>query len=158
MENYEDYEDLVDDTEDDFEQSQDLQDAQQEQLEATYPQLKEKPDIYQWFWKVVRLDKPFKLAKVGNLNKAEIGEHGVSMRDSLNLAHLGQIFHHGIFGDYWATRSKIISASSMAKGGWFMELSISQKKLRERTRKKSSQQQEKWKLFGKKNTTNSQEE
>ena len=144
------YEDLVDEVEDEYEQSQDLQDAQLAQYEATYPQAKPEQSIYNWFWRVVRLNKPFRLAKVGNLDKAEIGEHGISMRDAMNLAHLGQIFHHPKFGNYFATRSKIIAASSMAKKGWFMDLSISQKKVRERARQASSGEQ-KWRLFKRKN-------
>lgn len=147
-----DYEDVIDESEDEFEQSQDIQDAQVEQYESTYPHQKEQQSLYNWFWKVVRLDKPFKLAKVGNLSKQEIGDHIISMRDSMNLAHLGQIFNHGKFGDYWAIRSKIISATSMAKGGWFMDLSISQKRVRAREKKSSSSSNKGWRMFQKKDT------
>ena len=143
------YEDLKDEYEDEFEQGQDLQDAQLDQYEATFPQQKPEQSIYNWFWKVVRLNKPFRLAKVGNLNKVEIGDHGISMRDAMNLAHLGHLFNHHKFGNYFATRSKIVSASSMAKNGWFMDLSISTKKVRERARKSSSGE-EKWRIFNKK--------
>lgn len=145
-----DYDEIIDESEDDFEQAQDLQDAQIEQYEATYPTPKKDDSIYNWFWRVVRLNKPFKLAKVGNLSKQEIGDHIISMRDAMNLAHLGQTFHHSTFGNYWATRAKIISASSMAKAGWFMELSISQKKVRER--KKRPLTDATWRMFKKKNT------
>jgi len=147
----EDYEELMDQAEDEYEQSQDMQDAQLEQYESTstYPQAKPEQSIYNWFWKVVRLNKPFKLAKVGNLNNKEIGEFGISMRDSMNLAHLGQLFHHSKFGNYWATRAKITSATSMAKGGWFMDLSISQKKVRARERRSSSSGENKWRIFNK---------
>lgn len=145
----ENFENLQDEYEDEFEQSQDVQDAQLEGYEATYPKQKVEQSLYNWFWKVVRLDKPFSLAKVGNLSKVEIGDHGISMRDAMNLAHLGQIFHHHKFGNYFATRSKIIAASSMAKQGWFMDLSISTKKVRERARKSSSGE-EKWRIFNRK--------
>jgi len=147
MEESNEYEELVDEADDEYEQGQDMQDAQLEQYEATYPQQKKEQSIYNWFWRVVRLDTPFKLAKVGNLNNKEIGEHGISMRDAMNLAHLGQIFHHKKFGNYFATRSKIIAASSMSKQGWFMDLSISQKKVRERARKSSSSGEQKWRIF-----------
>ena len=143
------FEELEDEYEDEVEQGQDLQDAQLEQYEATFPKPKQEQSIYNWFWKVVRLDKPFRLAKVGNLNNKEIGDHGISMRDAMNLAHLGQLFHHHKFGNYFAVRSKIIAASSMAKNGWFMDLSISQKKVRERARKASSGEQ-KWRIFNRK--------
>lgn len=147
----EDYEELVDEAEDEFEQSQDLQDAQLDQFESTYPRTKEEQSIYNWFWKVVGMEKPFKMSKVGNLNHQEIGDHVISVRDALNLAHLGQVFRHPTFGNYWATRSKIIAASSMAKKGWFMELSISQKKVRERARASSSPEK-KWRMFQGKKT------
>jgi hypothetical protein len=145
----EEYEELLDEAEDEYENSQDLQDGQAESYEATYPQTKDQQSLYNWFWKVVRLNKPFKLAKVGNLDKSEIGEHGIPMREAMNLAHLGQIFHHSKFGNYWATRAKIISASSMARKGWFMELSISQKKVRERQKQESSWTPQKSRLFSK---------
>ena len=147
----EEYEELQDEMEDEFEQSQDLQDAQLEQYDqATYPKGSPEQSIYNWFWRVVRLDKPFKLAKVGNLSKVEIGDHIISMRDAMNLAHLGHLFNHNKFGNYFATRSKIISATSMAKNGWFMDLSISQKKVRERAKRASSSGEEKWRIFNKK--------
>lgn len=149
QEDYDEYEDIVDETEDNFDQSQDLQDAQYEQLEATFPQAKKEESIYNWFWKVVRLDNPDKSVKVGKLSKQEIGDHIISVRDALNLAYLGNIFKHKTFGQYWATRSKIISSSSMAKDGWFMDLSISQKKVRERARKKTSDGEQKWRMFKK---------
>jgi|TARA_Y100000034_G_scaffold34720_1_gene42632 hypothetical protein len=157
MEEY-DEEELLDETEDQFEQGLDLQEGQIDQFEAaTVPQLKEQDSLYNWFWRVVRLDKPFKLAKVGNLNSQEIGDHIISMRDAMNLAHLGHIFKHKTFGNYFATRAKIISATSMAKGGWFMDLSISQKKVRER-KKPSATQQQKWRLFKNRNKSTATED
>jgi len=154
----EEYEELMDEAEDEFEQSQDLQDAQLDQYDATYPTAKPEQSIYNWFWRVVRLDKPFKLAKVGNLSKVEIGDHVISMRDAMNLAHLGHLFNHNKFGNYFATRSKIISATSMAKNGWFMDLSISQKKVRERAKRSSSSGEEKWRIFNKNKNKQAQDQ
>ena len=149
----EEYQDLVDEAEDEFEQSQDLQDSQLDQYEAGYgPTGKPEQSIYNWFWRITRLKTAEQLARVGNLNNAEIGDHGVSMRDALNLAHLGHLFGHEKFGDYWAERSKITSQTSMARKGWFMDLSISQKKVRERARQSSSSgDKQKWRLFNKGN-------
>jgi len=148
MEEYDEQE-IVDEAEDEYEQGQDISDSQ---LDA-YPQAKpETTAQYNWFWKVVRLNKPFRLAKVGNLSNQEIGDFGISMRDSMNLAHLGHLFRHHKFGNYFATRSKIVSATSMARKGWFMDLSISQKKVRERNKKAtSSGEKQKWRLFKGKN-------
>lgn len=147
-----DEEDLQDQFDDDIDQGQDLQEAQLSQYEyGTVPQQKEQQGLYNWFWKVVRLSKPFRLVKVGNLSKVEIGEHIISVRDAMNLSHLGKIFHHQLFGDYWATRAKITSATSMAKGGWFMDLSISQKRVRGRIKSSSlTGEKKKWRLFQKK--------
>jgi hypothetical protein len=152
------YDNAIDELEEEYEQNQDISDAQLDSYEgATFPQPKQESNLYNWFWKVVRLNKPFKQAKVGNLNNTEIGQHGVTMRDAMNLAHLGHLFHHHKFGNYFATRAKIISATSMAKGGWFMDLSISQKKVRERAKKSSPLTPAKWRLFNKKGNQNQEE-
>lgn len=144
-------EDIVAEAEDEFEQGQDISDGQIDQFDNLPSARPETTAQYNWFWRVVRLNKPFRLAKVGNLNNPEIGDHVISMRDAMNLAHLGQIFRHNTFGNYWATRSKITAATSMARKGWFMDLSISQKKVRERQRNaSSSEQKNKWRLFQKK--------
>jgi CRISPR/Cas system-associated protein Cas5 (RAMP superfamily) len=149
MSNGVDYQELIDEAEDQYEQGQDIQDAQLDQHEATVPQAKEQQSLYSWFWKVVRLGEPERLVKVGNLNNQEVGNFEVSVRDCMNLAELGRIFHHDTFASYWDKKAKITSATSMAKKGWFMDLSISQKKVRGRT-KDESQGSDKWRLFKKK--------
>jgi hypothetical protein len=145
------YDELLDEAEDQYEDAQEVQEAQIEQAMA-FPTSKEKSDLYNWFWKVVRLMPPSQLVRVANLNKTEIGEHGVSVRDAMNLANLGVIFGHREFGRYWASRAKITSTTSMAKNGWFMEMSIIQKKIRERARKSAELTSGKkpWRVFGKK--------
>jgi hypothetical protein len=144
---------IIEDAEDDYEQSQDISDAQADQYESVQPHRTQEDSLYNWFWRVVKLNKPFRLAKVGNLSNAEIGDHIISMRDSMNLAHLGHLFGHHTFGNYFATRSKIISATSMSRKGWFMETSISQKRVRERNKQSSGTgEQKKWRLFNKKET------
>jgi len=153
-------EEIGDESMDEFEQGQDLSDEQLQSYETTSPQQRQETTAqYNWFWKVVGLNKPFRLAKVGNLSNPEIGEFGISMRDSMNLAHLGHLFGHHKFGNYFATKSKIVSATSMARRGWFMDLSISQKKVRERskTSSASSENKQKWRLFKGKNQGQSSE-
>jgi len=155
--------DLQEQIDDTFDQQDDGQDLSDEQLAqyGTMPQPKEKSDLYNWFWKVVRLgripedksgegltDEAMRLSKVGNLNMQEIGTFNTSVRDCLNLANLGKIFGHKKFGDYWQSVGMITTSTSMAKKGWFMDLSISQKKVRERQRGSSSDnQKQKWRLF-----------
>lgn len=136
--------------EDDLEQGRELQDAQIDSYEAgTIPIQKEQQNMFSFFWKVVKLGESERIIRVGNLSNTEIGEHRVSIRDSMNLFQLGHIFHHPTFGDYWAGRAKITSASSMAKQGWFMETTISQKRVRERGKNKplSEAKQSKWRIF-----------
>jgi len=150
MENI-DEDEIIEEAEDEYEQGQDISDEQLDSYPTSKP---ETTAQYNWFWRVVRLDKPFRLAKVGNLTNPEIGEFGISMRDAMNLAHLGHLFRHHKFGNYFATRSKIISATSMARKGWFMDLSISQKKVRERAKGASSSgETKKWRLFNKKESS-----
>lgn len=148
----ENYEDLLDEAEDQATQSDDLSDAQLESLEQTISQPREKADIYNWFWRVVRLGKPFQLVRAGNLSFAEIGENRVSVRDAMNLAKLGDIFHHETFAQYWEDLAGITSATSMAKKGWFLDLSISQRRIREKSKSGtptfvSSGGKKKWRPF-----------
>lgn len=160
----------IEDLQEQIDEGMDMQDDQQELSEeqlssyGTYPSQKEKSDIYNWFWKVVRLgkipeekaegagltDEAMRVAKVGNLSVPEIGQFNTSVRDCLNLANLGKIFGHKKFGDYWQSVGMITVTTSMAKRGWFMDLSISQKKVRERARGGVSSEKQKWRLFQKK--------
>jgi hypothetical protein len=159
MNGEDDYEEYLDEAQDQYDTQEDMQDEQLDSY-GTYPTPKPNSDMYTWFWRVVELNDPpekkavvvpFKLSKVGNLNTTEIGQSTVSVRDAMNLAYLGQLFHHPTFGSYWAARARITSASSMAKNGWFMDLSISQRRIRERQRSGSGEsQKKKWRLFGKK--------
>ena len=150
------YEELVDEAEDELEQGQEISDGQEEQYDyGTNPSMKQQDSIYKWFWKVVQLgeiDKlspeTLKLIKVGNLQNKEVGETNISVRDALNLNHLGNIFGHPKFGAYFGAKAMITSSTSMARKGWFMDLSISQKKVRERSRNDSSSSEKKgWRMF-----------
>ena len=138
------YQELLEDTKDDGDTSRDVQDAQLDQLESSAYQMGTKSaDQYKWFWQVVKLRHPFHLVRAGNLEKPEIGNSVVSIRDAMNLAKLGRIFHHEKFAQYWEDTAGITAATSMAKKGWFMELSISQRKVRERGSPNPNVQQKK---------------
>ena len=127
----------LDELDDEIDQGQELSDAQLEQY-GLAPQ-KEQSNLYNWFWKVVQLkDESLEVVKVGNLFGTEIGEHGFSVRECLNLATLGSIFGHPTFGKYFENKAKIIVSTSMARRGWFMDLSISQRKIRARQKDSSS--------------------
>lgn len=144
------YQDYIDESYDTYDQHQDIEDSQLDQYEG-YPQAKEKSDLFSWFWKVVRTNKPLHLTRAANLRNDEVGETFISMRDALKLYQLGIVFNHPTFGKFWANQSKIIASTSMGRKGWFMELSISQKKLRGRTSSgdSSSSQSKGWRLFNK---------
>lgn len=132
-----DYEELQEEYEDELDSNQDIQEGQEDSY-GIYPTPKEKSDIYNWFWKVLKIAKPKQMVRAANLDKQEIGDHIISVRDCLNLSKLGHIFGHEKFGDYFSQRAGIVSATSMAKKGWLMELSISQKKVRSRERSSTS--------------------
>ena len=144
-------EDFGNEIQDEYDQNQEISDTQLESLDTTISQQKEKSDLFNWFWRVTRLKDANEVIRVGNLSNPEIGDFGVSIRDAMNLANLGKIFHHEKFGNYWRDRAVVNSASSMAKQGWFMEMSISQRKIRERGKKTLTP--EKWRLFNKKKTS-----
>lgn len=143
----------IDAVEDQLDEAEEIQEGQADTYGVgTYPEQKAQENIYNWFWKVVNLGKPERVVKVGNLNATEIGTTSISVRDAINLSNLGHIFHHKTFGNYFATLAMVTSATSMAKSGWFMELSISQKKVRERSRKPTTTTSENqpWKIFSRK--------
>jgi len=127
----------LDDMDDEIDQGQELSDAQLEQY-GLAPQ-KEQSNLYNWFWKVVKLkDETLEVVKIGNLFGTEIGEHDFSVRECLNLGMLGKMFSHPVFGKYFEDKAKITVATSMARQGWFMDLSISQRKIRARQKSGSS--------------------
>jgi len=154
--NPEQMDEFLDETEDGLDQNEEIQDGQEASYEyGTVPSMKQQDSIYKWFWKVVQLGEikqldpeTIKLIKVGNLHNTEVGETTISVRDALNLNHLGNIFGHPQFGAYFGSKAMITSATSMSRKGWFMDLSISQKKVRERARGESSSSGNKgWRMF-----------
>ncbi len=139
----------LDEIEDQYEDQRDLQESQQESYDATYPATKADPSVYNLFWKVLRLDDS---TKVANLTRKEIGDLNISVRDAQKLGMLGHVFHHQTFGNFFIALSEITNKTSMSKDGWFSELFVSQKKFSQRSRRSSSLNKDKWKLFGKPTT------
>ena len=84
----EDMQSNVDELEDDLDLSQDLQDYQTESYEnPSIPNVGSKQEgMYEWFWKIVNLNKPGKVTRVGNLSHAEIGGTNVTVREALRLS------------------------------------------------------------------------
>lgn len=94
--------------------------------------------------------------KVSNLNKFELGELGISVRESMRIALLGKTFHHPIFAKFFLDQAGIISDSAMSKNGWFTELFVTSKKYASRESSSKSDniptfEKGKWKMFSGKN-------
>jgi hypothetical protein len=76
--------------------------------------------------------------KVGNLNKMELGDLFISVRDCQKIKEIGKIMNQEGFGDFFGKLGNITLSTSMSKGGWFAELFISHKKF---TQKKTVDQE-----------------
>ena len=115
---------------------------------------KPKEGLYALFNKVLTLPKS---TKVGNVDKHELGDLGISIRESLRVAMIGETFGHPIFAKFFAQQANIITDTSMAKKGWFTELFVSQRRFTESAKASSppplpANSKNKWDtLFGKKN-------
>jgi len=110
--------------------------------------------IYQLFDTV--LNKP-RSTKVSNLNKDELGDLGISIRDSMRIALLGKSFGHKKFANFFLNQAGIVSDSAMSKEGWFTELFVTSKRYAARSSSseiKSLPQSSKgkWKMFSGKKT------
>lgn len=129
----EEYESLIEQAEDDLDTQRDVQEGQSEQLDSgAYPGLKQNQDIYNWFWNVTKLKSPPSLIRVGNLKEVEIGNARIPIRGCMEFAQVCRVLKHNLIADYFEKLAGMTSASSMAKKGWFMDLSISNKKIRGR--------------------------
>jgi hypothetical protein len=71
--------------------------------------------------------------RVGNVDKHELGDLGMNIRESQRVALIGDTFGHPIFARFFFEHSNITTGTSMAKKGWFMELGISSKRFSERS-------------------------
>jgi len=127
-----------------------------EEMDATAPEPKPLGGIYSLFNTV--LNKPDS-TKVSNLNKTELGELGISVREGMRIALLARTFHHPIFARFFEKQAGIISDSSMSKEGWFTELFVTSKKYASRASSSDVSSlphfdKGKWRMFSKKNKSN----
>lgn len=105
--------------------------------------------IYSLFHTV--LNKP-NSTKVSNLNKDELGDLGMSVRDSMRIALLAKEFGHSKFANFFMKQAGIISDSAMSKDGWFTELFITAKRYTSRESSSNVKtlpqfNKGKWKMF-----------
>ena len=113
---------------------------------GSYPQQGTKDSIYTFFRQILTLVGE-NLMKVGNLDKRELGNLDLSVRNNAQLSQLGTLLHNKSYHDYFMGRADIILATSMSKKGWLPELVISQKKFTQRTVQPMSIQQQQKKPF-----------
>lgn len=105
--------------------------------------------IYSLFYTV--LNKP-KSIKVSNLNKEELGDLGISVRDNMRIALLGKSFGHPLFASFFLSQAGIVSDSAMSKDGWFTELFVTSKSYASKASSSSIKtlpqtSKGKWKMF-----------
>ena len=105
--------------------------------------------IYSLFQTV--LNKP-RSTKVSNLNQEELGNLGMSVRDSMRIALLAERFGHKTYGTFFLNQAGIISDSAMSKDGWFTELFVTSKSYASRSSSSNiktlpQSNKKKWKMF-----------
>lgn len=91
--------------------------------------------------------------KVSNLDKTELGNLDITVRDAMKIGLIAKTFHHPSFANFFFNQAEITTSSSMAKKGWFTELFVTSKKFAQRDTSQSlnlpQQSNKKWSLFGK---------
>lgn len=122
------------DEEERIDQEEDYEDSIDEQrrggeADMEFPTPKRHESLYNLFHEVLNLGDS---SKVGNLDKFELGDLNISVRDCQRIAMLGVTLHHTVFADFFLAQSEIILSTSSSKKGWFTELFVSQKKLAQR--------------------------
>lgn len=97
------------------------------------------------------LNKP-RSTKVSNLNKEELGDLGISVRECMRIALLAESFGHKKFARFFLNQSTIVSDSAMSKEGWFTELFVTSKRYASRESSSNVKtlpqfSKGKWKMF-----------
>lgn len=139
--NGEDYQDQV-------EASEDGQDAMDMSSWGEVPSQKKPESLFNLFGKVWKAKDS---SKVANLDKIELGNPNISVRDAQYLSLLATAFKHPRFGEFFRLQGELTLATSASKKGWFTELFVSQKKLTTRHASLGASgnvQNKRWKIFG----------
>lgn len=125
---------------------------------GNYPQAKKPESLFSLFKRVWRTNDS---TKVANLDKTELGDLGISVRDCQRIALLSKALHHQRFAKYFADQGEVTLSTSMSKKGWFVELFVTSKKFAHKGNLGNLQQnkpKERWRLFGKKETSSQEAE
>jgi len=145
-----DYQQYPEEYTDEEEYQDNVVDEQREAWEEShYPSASSKESLYSLFNRVWKAKDS---TKVANLEKEEIGNLGLSVRDCQNIAWFSNFLGHRGVSRYFAELGEITLATSMSRKGWFTELFVTSKKFAHKGVLKGglAQQQSKWRLFGKK--------
>lgn len=126
-------------------------DAWDDEMGGNYPQAKKSESLFSLFKDVWKTNDS---SKVANLEKSELGDLGLSVRDCQEIALTAELLHHKIFADYFSNIAEVTLATSMSKRGWFVELFVTSKKFAHKgVLGNTNQQQQKWRIFGAKAQT-----
>jgi len=120
-----------------------------EDLDLTGSEPKPLGGIYALFFEVLNRVRSI---KVSNLDKDELGDLGISVRDSMRISLLAKSFGHPKFANFFLQQAGIVSDSAMSKGGWFTELFVTSKRYASRDTSSSIKtlpqfSKGKWKMF-----------
>ena len=114
-----------------------------------YPIAKKPDSLFTLFKDVWRTSDS---SKVANLEKDELGDLGISVRDCQRIALLAGVLHHKKFGSYFDEQGEITLSTSMSRKGWFVEMFVTTRKFAHRGNIGNlggSAKKQKWRIFGK---------
>lgn len=144
-------------------EAEDTQDLQKELLEEQleqmegYPSPKKPDNLFTLFRTVLKTPDS---SKVANLDKRELGDLNISVRDCQRIALLAETMRHEKFAEFFMGQGEIVLSTSASKKGWFTELFVTSKKFAAKQVGNLPQQQpkKKWSLYGSANKETTTEE
>jgi len=139
------------------EQRDTWEEGQSEAAGGNYPVAKKPETLFSLFKDVWKTSDS---SKVSNLDKEEIGNLNISVRDCQRIALLANILKHKKFASYFDSQAEITLSTAMSKKGWFVELFVTSKKFAHKGNLGNlvqNQNNQKWKIFGKQNENSNQE-
>ena len=115
---------------------EDQTDLQEDEMEARedaldYPSMSPNDSLFTLFRRVLGIKDS---SKVGNLDKTELGELPINVRECQRIALLAHLFEHNKFAQFFEDMGQITLRTSASKKGWFTELFVTQKKYTTRTK------------------------
>lgn len=115
---------------------------------GNYPSMRKPESLFSLFRRVWRTTDS---TKVANLDpKTELGDLGISVRDTKKIAYVSKILGHPGVNRYFTQLGEITLSTSMSKKGWFVELFVTSKKFAHKGTigSKTGSQKQGWRIFG----------